>query len=437
MRYIKKKRVLLKLAMCLCVFYSGACNKETNDTVSTEEVEEEKKEIQVKIQVGTRTIETKSFTSEGTPVVPMWQNRMGTADLRNGAGFPILNDAEHTDVWLPSTREDGAYNHYACLIHHKGKFYAMWGNHESGEDAPGQRVLYATSETWGEWTDAKELFPAPGPVLPRGQSGIHLKPDRWVVVDDKLYAVTYVHGPRIYPIARAVHEDGTFGDSFLLRSLPYHATIPVFMEDLDNPRSAPEISEKIIGWYADNAQVSWWAKSGEGIPGRGIDDANLIESFTYRAADGGQVLMSRYWGTLSNPVHNNRIYVSFNNSTGAWGTPYPSDIPDSPTRGEAISLDNGTVLLIGSQTVPYYDQGLYLDRDPITVSVSKDGYVFDKVFALRTNSPRGFRFSGVGGRNPGYAYSSSIVHEGFLYTLYSIGKEDMGISRVPLSAMGL
>lgn len=129
--------------------------------------------------------------------------------------------------------------------------------------------------------------------------------------------------------------------------------------------------------------------------------------------------------------------MSFNNGAGKWGIPYPTDIPDSPSRAQAITLDGGTVLLIGNQNVPEYDQALYLDRDPMTISVSKDGYTFDRVYALRTDSPTKYRFTGVRGRNPGYGYSSSIVHEGWLYTLYSIGKEEMGVTRLPLSALDL
>ncbi|WP_353197345.1 exo-alpha-sialidase, partial [Parapedobacter defluvii] len=109
----------------------------------------------------------------------------------------------------------------------------------------------------------------------------------------------------------------------------------------------------------------------------------------------------------------------------------------SPSRAQALTLEDGTVLLIGNQNVNRYDQALYLDRDPITVSVSEDGYTFNRVYALRTGSPTQFRFSGISGRNPGYAYSSSVIHEGYLYTMYSIGKEDMGITRVPLSALDL
>ena len=92
---------------------------------------------------------------------------------------------------------------------------------------------------------------------------------------------------------------------------------------------------------------------------------------------------------------------------------------------------------LGNQNAYSFDQALYLDRDPITVSVSKDGYKFDCVYALRIDAPKKYRFAGIKGRNLGYAYPSSIILNGWLYTLYSVGKEDMAITRVPLTALGL
>src|SRR5690606_30389785 len=205
----------------------------------------------------------------------------------------------------------------------------------------------------------------------------------------------------------------------------------------DGQSNPPPIGTRLYDWYRENDLISWWAGTSWGVQRTATDGHSLIESFIYSAKDGKLVLMLRDWGTSSNPVHSNRMYVSFNDGVGGWATPYPTDIPDSPSRAQAITLEDGTVLLIGNQNVNRYDQALYLDRDPMTVSISKDGYVFDRVYALRTGSPTGHRFSGVGGRNPGYAYSSSIVFDGQLYTLYSIGKEDMGITRVPLTALGL
>ena len=424
--------IQLGLAVIACQL-SMACTKPENGATPPTPGEQDS----IEIQVGTRVVKTVKKTSEGTPVVPMWNARVATGDLRTGAGFPLLEAAEHADVWLPQAKEEGAYNHYACLIYHNGKFYAMWGNHELGEDAPGQRVLYATADQWDEWTEPQELFAAPGPVRPRTENGIHLKPDRWAVLDGQLYAITYVHGAGVYPIAREMEEDGSLGEPFLVQALPSGGALPSYMQSPDAPTSPSELGTRLANWYRDSNQISWWAGASWGVQRTAVDGQRLIESFIYPAKDGKLVLMLRDWGTPSNPVHNNRLYVSFNDGIGGWATPHPTDIPDSPSRAQAITLDDGTVLLIGNQNTNKFDQALYLDRDPMTIAVSKDGYTFDRVYALRTGSPTTYRISGIGGRNPGYAYSSSIVIDGWLYTLYSIGKEDMGITRVPLEALGL
>jgi len=272
--------------------------------------------------------------------------------------------------------------------------------------------------------------------LPRTEKGIHLKPDRWAVIDDVLYAITYVHGAKVYPIARTVNEKGEFGQPFLVENLPDGGKLPVYMQDLASA-TAPPIGIRLRNWYRENDQISWWAADTWGVLRTAIDSHKLIESFIYRAKDGGLVLMLRDWGTSQNPVHDNRMYVSFNGGAGGWGIPYPTDIPDSPSRAQAISSGDGTVLLIGNQNAYSFDQALYLDRDPITVSVSKDGYKFDCVYALRIDAPKKYRFAGIKGRNLGYAYPSSIILNGWLYTLYSVGKEDMAITRVPLIALGL
>lgn len=226
-------------------------------------------------------------------------------------------------------------------------------------------------------------------------------------------------------------------EPFLVENLPGKGALPIYMQGAGASVTASPIGVRLYNWYRENDHISWWAGTAWGVERKSVEGQSLIESFIYRAKDGGLVLMLRDWGHTNNPVHNNRLYVSFNDGTGGWATPHPTDIPDSPSRAQAITLDDGTVLLIGNQNVNRFDQALYLDRDPMTISVSKDGYTFDRVYALRTNAPKSYRFPGIGGRNFGYAYSSSIVLDGWLYTLYSVGKEHMSITRVPLSAMDL
>lgn len=376
-------------------------------------------------RVGSKSWVAGKYTLAGTPVVPMWKGKMPVPDSSH---IPLL-PAEHRLVWQPATKEEGGYNHYACLIKYRSTFFAMWANHSLGEDAPGQRILFARSGNWQSWSMVKELFPAPGPVKARHEKGIHYKPDRWAIVNDTLYAIVFVHAAGRYPIAMPVNEDGTTGAPFLLDNLAAGAALPKGMEAMVVGPAAAAIKE----WYRNNDQISWWANEAEGVSRKAVDGAALIESFMYRAKDNTLVLMLRNWGTPSNPVHNNRVYASFSKDRTHWSKAYPTDIPDAPTRGQALRLEDGTILLIGTQYVREFDKPYYIDRDPLTVSVSNDGFYFDREYAIRTGAPKTWHIPGVGGRNPGFAYTSSIVDEGYLYTLYSIGKEDMAISRVLLA----
>ena len=77
-------------------------------------------------------------------------------------------------------------------------------------------------------------------------------------------------------------------------------------------------------------------------------------------------------------------------------------------------------------------------RDPLTVSVSRDGYLFDRVYALRVGQQQ-WRVPQreVLGRGGGGQYPDGLVLGDRLYVLYSMGKEDIWISSVALSDLGL
>lgn len=431
---IKYNRQMMNIFLLLILTISVACSADSKvDQPNNPELKE------TTINFGTKTIVTTKYTKKGVPVVPMWNYKMPTKDYLNGAGFEILSKGEHDIVWQPSTREEGAFNHFVAMIDYQDKFYIMWGNHPYGEDGPGQRILMSSSEGWGKWSEPKVLFDPPCPVEPESatDNGPHLTPDRWSIIRGKLYAIVYnfVTGEWNYLLAREVYSDGSLGVPFILRTIPSKAELPDFMKDLPNAGFVTPLANELNEWYKQSDQISWWANANDGVQRPGVDGENLIESFTYRASDNRQVLLLRSHGWPQQPTHNNRLYVSFNDGVGGWPTPYPTDIPDAPSRTEAVKGEDGTVYLIGNQIAYEFDKPIYLDRDPITISVSKDGYVFDKAYALRVGAPKTYRFDGITRRNPGFAYSSSFIKNGWLYISYSLNKEEIGISRVKLSEL--
>ena len=74
------------------------------------------------------------------------------------------------------------------------------------------------------------------------------------------------------------------------------------------------------------------------------------------------------------------------------------------------------------------------ERLPLTITLSKDGQVFDKAFLIRSGGSdlQALRYDGKYKRI-GYSYPKSIIWDKFLYIAYATNKEDIQVSRIPLN----
>ena len=124
-----------------------------------------------------------------------------------------------------------------------------------------------------------------------------------------------------------------------------------------------------------------------------------------------------------------------------WSKPVPSTIPDSGSRTCAAAFPAGSgglsgIYMVGNQI----DRG----RDPVTLSLAADGVVFDRHWAVR----HGVQGQDIdhGGSCPrykgkakgcGYQYPGALidVESQMMYVSYSIGKEDIGLTRFPLRSL--
>jgi hypothetical protein len=93
------------------------------------------------------------------------------------------------------------------------------------------------------------------------------------------------------------------------------------------------------------------------------------------------------------------------------------------------TLPDGRVHLLGTQ-VP--NTTARHRRDPLTLSLSRDGLAFDRVWALRSGAPE-YRYpGGYTGKNYGFQYPNALVVGGSLWVVYSANKEDIELMAVPL-----
>ncbi len=375
-------------------------------------------------------------TPDGMEIRPAWKAPLPKAGAV-ALGFPMLTGAQHATIFEPR-REDGAYNHHSELIWHRGKFYAMWSNHPFTEDGPGQRVLIATAERPDRWSSWRELFPAPGPVEAERPSGgprpAFASAFTWIVRGERLFAVAAVNTAG--PIAREVLPSGELGPIFRLWTR--EAALPFTTLAARDPGIAA-LATELDGLIGTPEFWPWW-DFWDRYPEPDTETGRkLVEPTVHCARDGAYVMLLRDSETAGGYSH--RVFMSVSRDGGkTWPAAQPTDIPDSPSRRDAVRLDDGTILLLGNQVAPVFDNGdteKHYPRDPLTVAVSRDGYVFERVYALRWSLPKAMRVSGVKGRGVGAQYPSAIAHDGRLYVLHTVGKEDVAISWVPLRDLGL
>ena len=351
------------------------------------------------------------------------------------AGYRVLEGVEHFPIFH-ATEAIGTYSHHAQLAHRDGTFFAAWSNHKEREDGPGQRVFASLSTDGRLWDEPFELFPSQGPTEPGNKEAVRvLTALAWVPVGEQMYAVAEVnnHGR----VARSVSADGQLGPVFWLIAKP-PATVDGFASypASTDPRFSG-VAATIVDHLAEPMNLPSWDFYNDaarrkmiGFHKKAADGHRMCEPTTYRRPDGVYVRLYRDLEST------HRIYASLSRDNGrSWAEPEPTDIPDSPSRSFSGNLPDGRCYLIGNQVAKPFDQKQpqHHTRDPLVISVSRDGIVFDLAAAIRTGAPK-IRVRGHG-KGKGYQYPAATIVGDDLWVLYSIGKEDVAISRVPLDLL--
>lgn len=72
-------------------------------------------------------------------------------------------------------------------------------------------------------------------------------------------------------------------------------------------------------------------------------------------------------------------------------------------------------------------------RSMLAISLSRDGLNFDRTAIIRFISPP-LRYKGLE-KTIGYQYPHSVVAENDLWVIYSVNKEDVEVTRIPLNVL--
>jgi hypothetical protein len=374
------------------------------------------------------TMNSASKRGDKQPIV-RWAAPLPDTNRAN-RGYDLLPNT-HTFTLYEAEPVTGTYSHHPHITHFKGAIYAMWSNHAKDEDAPGQRVLMRRSTDQGNtWAELVELFPPLDRVGLASEDGKGRRTqcaNGFANVENTLYAFSEVWddgGDNRQAgqgrLVRSIRQDGLLGDPFWLRNespveIPevpaYPAGDPATVEKINTFLRLPENE---LTWDFRYLTTDIEAKDGH----------RLCEPTpAWQLRDGTWVKLYR---DLGKPVsHHN--YASFSVDGGEeWTAPTRTDFIDGCARTNAGTLPDGQVYII-SNIDP---DGA---RDPLAISLSRDGLNFDRVSLIRSGAPA-MRYEGRW-KCDGFQYPHSLLLGDNLWVVYSVGKEDVQLTRIPINEL--
>jgi predicted neuraminidase len=335
-------------------------------------------------------------------------------------------------IYQPTT--EWTYSHHQSITFFKGRFYAIWSNGRQDEDAPGQRVLMASSADFKTWTTPKPLVDS---VTENGVERV-LTAAGFHQHDGTLVAYFGNYGPN-KETTRLQAATTTDGEHW---SAPREMGVPV------NPNHGPQrtasgrliIAGNISFPYTDDPTgLAGWKMTGiypQSMAATIKDDpasfwevataqrwpVALCEGSFYQTDDGVLHMLLRNTGKH----YARHLWLTESRDNGVtWSEPVLTDFSDTNAKFHFGRLPDGRFYYIGNP--------IGGGRTPLALSLSRDGVRFDRHFILGdTHYERRKPGEAKGGE---YGYPHSLIHDGYLYVIVSRQKEAVEVLRVALSEL--
>ncbi|CAG7636599.1 hypothetical protein PAESOLCIP111_03765 [Paenibacillus solanacearum] len=355
---------------------------------------------------------------------------------------------ETVSIYKPAGPSAWAYSHHPHLAFFKGKYYAIWSNGKINEDDVGQRVLMAVSEDFLHWSEPQPLVDSRRGLhsdLVLTAAGFHQHGDTLVA-----YYGQYEYKPeQLENGARKAGDQGHMNTSLFAMatddgsrwSEPADMRLPIISNHGPQRTQSGRllISGNIMFPYSDDpAGLTGWNPSGIYPPDMSdtlCDDsesfwlvkerrgwpAGLCEGSFYQTDDGILHMLLRSSA--------NRLWVTRSSDDGeTWSNPRPTGFTDNNSKFHFGKLPDGTIYYVGTP-----DREPRGKRNPLVLSLSRDGMRFDRHFILK-DEPCERRFPGMY-KGGDYGYPHTLLHDGCLHVIYSVCKESVSAIRVPIETI--
>lgn len=333
--------------------------------------------------------------------------------------FASLPRVQSEHIVINDVRATKGVNQHNYLVHHDGRFWAMWSDGPGIEDRVGQRVKFSTRPDGLKWSTSQYLTPIPpgsGPDSPhygtRTDKGM-----RWISRgfwkrDGELLALASLDeaagffGPSLELHAFRLQSDGSWQDAGV-----------VFDDTINN---FPPLKLRTGDWMMSRRPHDYKTSGVHFLVG-GVKSLSDWRSYPVLGSAAELKAEEPDWwilpdNTLAAVFRDNRrsgfLYRALSTDDGrTWSTPEKTNFPDATSKISGLHLRDGRYVLISNPNPK--------KRDPLTLSISDDGLIFTKMLYL------------VGGRHIDYPHV--IEHGDSLFIAFAGGKQTVELLKVRLA----
>ena len=347
--------------------------------------------------------------------------------------IPLLDEVTHVVVHRGA--EGDGFLHGAAIVHHAGTWYASWGSSPVDENSLLERECGRRGDVRHgarRWGPVEVIGPNRDGAEARSHGVFHVQ-------DGILWSLVPRFGrPRDAADAASTFP-GLVTDAFRLDpdsgcwELGAAAVAHDFWP-LDAPTRLPD-GRWIMGGLSgrQNAVVATseraplvWERAE--LPRPAACDMQFAEtSVLVWPGTGDCSAIVRYRAGSLPGLPQQVALVSTSSDAGrTWAPLAASNLPLTASKPCAGHLSTGQAFLVGN---------VGPDRHTLVLAVTASGErAFSRVWRIRHGASPALRLPGRA-KSPQWSYPCAHEHDGSLYVVYSIGKEDCGLSIIPLRSI--